>query len=131
MFAEDYVLRLDIQMHDLEGMHNGQLFFKMTYILYWKLTFSLTHLSGVLDAVVVNQQVEAQGFMNVRSALKGFANPKNSPLLYYCWEYLLKRSLFWKIKTFQTEYLLSKVERVDIGKAAADHLVRSQYIKLG
>ena len=58
MFAEDYVLRFDIQVHDLEGMHESELFFKMVCILYLKFIFHLTHLSGVLDAVVENKQVK-------------------------------------------------------------------------
>lgn len=65
MATKDYVLWLDIEVHNLEGVHNGQLLLQLLCLQRGKLTHLPPFLSNILHTVLVNKQVEPKSTPSV------------------------------------------------------------------
>ena len=81
--AEDDVLRLDVEVHDAKGVHEGQLLPKLSCRLQAELADRLALFRRVLDTVLEDEQVKTHQAWHVWTTLQRRTNPEYSALFYH------------------------------------------------
>lgn len=91
--TENDVLGFDVAVDDFELVHQSQLLLQLSHLEAFETLHLAPLLQSKLNAVIVNDDVEAQIVFQMRTALEDRAYFEDRPLLYSCDKNLSKVDL--------------------------------------
>lgn len=114
--AKDNVLRLNVVVNNLQLVEKCQLLLKVLPISFCELLNRLSLLSGILDTVVVDDNVKSNVVLKVRPALQSRTYFEDSKLFHHSFKLSLKLLFTAKVEAFKAQAVIVELRKTDFAK---------------